>query len=55
LTVGNTTVQFGATINVSATLTSNAVGVIGETISFTVDGNTYTGTTNASGVATAQV
>ena len=43
----------GSTFSVSATLKrSNGVAIAGASISFTVNGQTYTAVTNASGVAT---
>ncbi|HZT61307.1 MAG TPA: MBG domain-containing protein [Pyrinomonadaceae bacterium] len=44
---------YGGTVNLSATLTGNSVGVSGKTVTFTLNGNPVgSGTTDPSGVAT---
>ncbi|PYS48327.1 MAG: hypothetical protein DMG13_25810 [Acidobacteria bacterium] len=52
LAVTSATGTYGATINLSATLTSNGSPVSGKTISFTLNGNIVGTATTTSGVAT---
>ena len=53
LAVAPATGTFGGTTTLSATLTSSAVGVSGETVNFTLNGSSVGGAiTNGSGVAT---
>jgi hypothetical protein len=54
LAVTPVTGTYGGSVTLSATLTSDASGVSGKTINFTLNGNPAgTGVTNASGVATS--
>jgi uncharacterized repeat protein (TIGR01451 family) len=53
LTVSPATGSYGGTVNLSATLTDGVNGISGQTINFTLNGNSAgSGVTNGSGVAT---
>jgi predicted outer membrane repeat protein len=56
IVAGNVTCVSGGNVNLTATLTDgNGIGVSGETVTFTVNGTSYTATTDSNGLATVEI